>query len=133
MVLDTSAILAVLLAEPDRARFETAVAQTASALVSAGTYLEAAIVVEARFGEAGGRELDELLRRWSVTIEPVDTDQVDIGRRAYRTYGRGRHTAGLNYGDCFAYALAIATGEPLLFKGEDFSRTDVPIAITPDE
>lgn len=133
MVLDTSAILAVLLGEPDRARFETAVAQTASALVSAGTYLEAAIVVEARFGEAGGRELDELLRRWSVTIEPVDTDQVDIGRRAYRTYGRGRHTAGLNYGDCFAYALAIATGEPLLFKGEDFSRTDVPIAITPDE
>lgn len=132
MVLDTSAILAVLLAEPDRARFETAVAQTTIALVSAGTYLEAAIVVEARYGEAGGRELDELLRRWSVTIEPVDADQVDIGRRAYRTYGRGRHTAGLNYGDCFSYALAIATGEPLLFKGEDFSQTDVTIAITPD-
>ena len=74
MVLDTSAILAVLLAEPDSARFETAVAQTASVLVSAGTYLEAAIVVEARFGEAGGRELDELLRRWSVTIEPVDAE-----------------------------------------------------------
>ncbi len=133
MVLDTSAILAVLLAEPDSARFETAVAQTASVLVSAGTYLEAAIVVEARFGEAGGRELDELLRRWSVTIEPVDADQVDIGRRAYRAYGRGHHTAGLNYGDCFSYALAIATGEPLLFKGEDFSRTDVIIAITADE
>ena len=132
MVLDTSAILAVLLAEPDSERFETAVAQTASVLVSAGTHLEAAIVVEARLGAAGGRELDKLLRRWSVTVEPVDADQVDIGRRAYRTYGRGHHTAGLNYGDCFSYALAIATGEPLLFKGEDFSRTDVIIALTPD-
>lgn len=133
MVLDTSAILAVLFAEPDSQRFETAVAQAASVLVSAGTQLESAIVVEARLGEAGGRELDRLLRRWGVTIEPVDADQVDIGRRAYRTYGKGHHIAGLNYGDCFSYALAIETGEPLLFKGEDFSRTDVVAALTPGE
>jgi ribonuclease VapC len=125
MVIDTSALLAILFNEPDAEHFELALATDPVRLISAASVLEAAIVVEARLGEAGGRELDELLSTAQVIIMPFTTDQAAIARHAYRTYGKGRHPAGLNYGDCFSYALAKTSGEALLFKGNDFSQTDV--------
>lgn len=125
MVLDTSALLALLLDEPEAEAFRAAVEEDSTRVVSAATLLEAAIVIEARKGEAGGRELDLLLHRAEIAIIPVDADHVAEARRAWRRFGRGRHAAGLNVGDVFAYALARASGEPLLFKGDDFARTDV--------
>lgn len=125
MVLDTSALLAVLLDEPEAGAFRLAVEEDPVRLVSAATVLETAIVIEARKGEAGGRELDLLLRTASVEIVSVDAGQVAEARRAWRRFGKRRRAAGLNYGDCFAYALARSSGEPLLYKGEDFERTDV--------
>lgn len=125
MVVDTSALLALLLNEPEAETFRMAVEEDATRLVSAGTVLEAALVIEARKGEAGGRELDLLLHKAEVQIVPVDAEQVAEARRAYRRYGKGRHAAALNFGDVFAYALARSSGEPLLFKGSDFARTDV--------
>ena len=94
-------------------------------LISTGTLIEAAIVVEARLGEAGGREFDLWLQRAGVEQVPVDAEQADLARRAWRRFGKGRHPAGINYGDCFAYALAASRDEPLLFKGDDFAKTDV--------
>jgi ribonuclease VapC len=125
MVLDTSALLALLLDEPEAESFRIALEGDDSRLVAAVTLLETAIVIEARKGEAGGRELDLLIHKADMTIVPVDAEHVAEARRAYRRYGRGRHAAGLNFGDVFAYALARATGEPLLFKGDDFARTDI--------
>jgi ribonuclease VapC len=94
--------------------------------MSAASYLEAAIVIEARFGDAGGRELDLWLHRAAVDLVSVDADQVEVARRAYRKYGKGRHRAGLNYGDCFAYALSKVSGAALLYKGLNFAHTDIP-------
>lgn len=125
MVLDTSALLAVLLNEPDAPAFRLAIEADPVRLLSAASLVETAIVIEARVGEAGGRELDLLLQKASIEIVAVDADQTDIARHAYRNFGKGRHAAGLNYGDCFSYALAYSSREPLLFKGEDFSKTDV--------
>ena len=125
MVLDTSALLALLLDEPEAEAYRAALEEDVTRLVSAATLLETAIVIETRKGEAGGRELDLLLHKGEITVVAVDTDQVAEARRAYRRFGRGRHAAGLNFGDVFSYALARAAGEPLLFKGEDFSKTDV--------
>lgn len=125
MVLDTSALLALLLDEPEAEDFRTALELDESRLVSAASLLETAIVIESRKGEAAGRELDRLIDKASVSVIAVDADQVDEARRAWRRFGRGRHEAGLNYGDLFAYALSRTTGEPLLFKGDDFRRTDV--------
>lgn len=130
MVLDTSALLAIYFHESDSERFEAAILSAARPFVSAGTLLETGIVVEARDREAGSVELDRLLQKLGVTTVPVDAEQVEVGRLAFRKYGKGRHPAKLNYGDCFAYALAITTGEPLLFKGDDFSRTDVTDALS---
>ena len=96
-----------------------------SGLISAATVLEATIVLETRLGDAGGREFDLWLLKLGAEIVPVDAEQMDAARRAWRRYGRGRHPAALNYGDCFSYALALTRAEPLLFKGEDFGRTDV--------
>ena len=125
MVLDTSALLAVLLNEPEASAFRLAIEADPLRLLSAASLVETAIVIEARVGEAGGRELDLLLQKASVEVIAVDAEQADIARHAYRSFGKGRHAAGLNYGDCFAYALAQSSGEPLLFKGQDFSQTDV--------
>lgn len=125
MVLDTSALLALLLDEPEADAFRVAVEDDLTRLVSAATLLEAALVIEARKGEAGGRELDLLMQKAEIQVVPVDGEHVAEARRAYRRFGKGRHAAGLNYGDVFAYALARTTGEPLLFKGDDFARTDV--------
>jgi ribonuclease VapC len=125
MVLDTSALLALLLDEPEAEDFRVAVEEDATRLVSAATLLETALVIEARKGDAGGRELDLLVHKAEITIVAVDTEHVAEARRAHRRFGKGRHTAGLTFGDVFAYALARVSGEPLLFKGEDFARTDV--------
>jgi ribonuclease VapC len=129
MVLDTSALLAIYFKETDSERFEAAILNSPTTLISAGTLLEAGIVVEARHRRAGSIELDRLLRTLGVTTMSVDAEQVEVGRGAFRKYGKGRHPASLNYGDCFAYALAITIGEPLLFKGHDFSETDVVDAL----
>lgn len=130
MVIDTSALVAILFDEPERPAFAAAIAADPRRLVSATTVLEASIVVEARTGEAGGRELDLLLHRIRAQVEPVTEAQIERGRSAWRRFGRGRHPARLNYGDCFAYALARDAAEPLLFKGDDFTRTDI-IAVMP--
>jgi ribonuclease VapC len=125
MVLDTSALLALLLDEREAEAYRLALEDDPTRLVAAGTLLETALVIEARKGEAGGRELDLLIHKAEVVIVPTDTSQVAEARRAYRRFGRGRHPAGLNFGDLFAYALARTSGEPLLFKGDDFARTDI--------
>jgi len=125
MVLDTSALLALLLDEPEAEAYRAALEDDETRLVSAATLLETSIVIEARKGEAGGRELDLLIHKAEIGVVPVDAEQVAEARRAYRRFGRGRHAAGLNPGDVFAYALARTSGEPLLFKGDDFSKTDV--------
>jgi ribonuclease VapC len=128
MVIDTSAIVAIALNEPEALEFEGKIIGDPIRLISAATVLEAAIVIEARLGEAGGRELDLWLHKARTEIVPVDGPQVEIARRAWRRYGKGKHPAGLNYGDCFSYALASIRGEPLLFKGSDFGKTDIASA-----
>jgi len=125
MVLDTSALLALLLDEPEAEEFRIAVEEDATRLISAATLLETAIIIEARKGEPGGRELDALIQKADVVVVPVDAEHVSEARRAYRRFGKGRHAAGLNFGDVFAYALARSAGEPLLFKGDDFAKTDI--------
>lgn len=125
MVLDTSALLALLLDEPEAEEFRLAVEEDATRLVSAATLLETALVIEARKGDPGGRELDTLIQKAEVIIVPVEAEHVAEARRAYRRFGKGRHAAGLNFGDVFAYALARVSGEPLLFKGDDFTKTDI--------
>jgi ribonuclease VapC len=128
MVIDTSALVAMLSNEPEAEAFEAAVEADTVRLMSAATYLETAIVIESRFGESGGRELDLWLHRTVVDLVAVHPDQAHAARIAYRKYGKGRHPAGLNYGDCFSYALAKISGEPLLFKGDDFPLTDITTA-----
>ena len=125
MVLDTSALLALLLDEPEAEDFRAAVEEDTIRLVSAATLLETALVIEARKGERGGQELDTLIQKAEVLVVPVDAEHVFEARRAYRRFGKGRHATGLNFGDVFAYALARTAGEPLLFKGDDFAKTDV--------
>lgn len=129
MVIDTSALVAMLNDESDAERFEAAVEADHVRLMSTASYLETAIVIEARFGEPGGRELDLWLHRAAVDLVAVHADQADAARVAYRRYGKGRHRAGLNFGDCFSYALAKISGHPLLFKGDDFTHTDI-VAVT---
>jgi len=125
MVLDTSAVLAILLQEPEARAFALAIEANGLRLMSAATFLETAIVAEARSGDAGGRELDLFMYRLQPTVLPVDREQAEIARQAYRSFGKGRHPAALDYGDCFAYALSRSAGEPLLYKGDDFGRTDI--------
>lgn len=128
MVIDTSAVAAILFDEPEAADLERLIADDPVRLMSAGTWIEATIVVEARLGDAGGREFDLWLQRAQIEIVPVDVEQADTARRAWRRFGKGRrHPAGLNYGDGFAYALAITRDDALLFKGDDFDRTDVRV------
>lgn len=128
MVIDTSAILAIFLNESEATDLERRIAADPVRLISTATVLEAGIVIEARLGDAGGRELDLWLHRLDAEIVSVDGEQADMARRAWRRFGKGRHPAGLNYGDCFSYALAATRNEPLLFKGDDFSRTDLAAA-----
>ncbi len=125
MVVDTAAIAAILFAEDEAERFSEAIADDPLRLISAGTALECSLVIESALGEAGGRELDLLLLRAGIEIIPFNAEQLTVARHAFRTFGKGQHPAGLNYGDCFSYALSMTSGEPLLFKGEDFAKTDV--------
>lgn len=131
MVLDTSALVAVLFDEPERQQFVRAIAAARRRLISSATLIECSIVVESRRGEVAGRELDLFLHRAMVQTVAVDHEQVQLARAAWRTYGKGRHPAGLNFGDLFAYALARASGEELLFKGDDFAQTDL-VALVDD-
>ncbi len=128
MVIDTSAIVAIALNEAEAAAFEKRIADDPVRLISAATLLEVSMVIEARLGDAGGSELDLWLHKVGVEIISVEAEHADQARRAWRRYGKGRHPAALNFGDCFSYALAKLTGEPLLYKGTDFSQTDLEAA-----
>ena len=125
MVVDTSALIAILFGEPETESFVQALADDPKKMISAFNALESAIVIEAKKGEAGGRELYLLLHRARIEIVALNVDQVEIALTTWRKYGKGNHPAGLNIGDCCAYALAKYSGEPLLFKGKDFSQTDI--------
>jgi ribonuclease VapC len=127
MVIDTSALLAVFLAEPERKPFLDLITQAETRLMSAANVLETGIVLEAKRGEAAGREFDLFVVRAALQVVPVDGEQVEIARSAWRKFGKGRHSAALNFGDCFAYALAKLSGEPLLAKGTDFAQTDLEV------
>jgi len=127
MVIDTSALVAILLGEPEAEAFAEAIAGDPKRLVSVFSVLETGIVIEAKKGDAGGRELDLFIHRASIEIISMDSGQVDLARFAWRSFGNGRHPAGLNIGDCCSYALSKYSGEPLLFKGNDFSKTDVEV------
>ena len=129
MIVDTSAVLAILFAEDDAARYADAIAQADMRLISAANYLEAGIVVDNQISAAAGRQLDALISRAEIQVEAVTREHADIARRAYLDFGRGNHAARLNFGDCFAYALSKATGLPLLFKGNDFTKTDLASAL----
>ena len=125
MILDTSALLAVLFDEPDADYFERVIASAMTCRMSVANHLEAAMVVESRMGDEGGRQLDNFVETAEIELVPVTPDQAQAARLAWRRYGKGNHPAGLNFGDCFAYALAEVVQEPLLFKGMDFSLTDI--------
>lgn len=125
MVLDTSALLAILLDEPERRAFIEAIERDPTRLMSVASFVECSLVLETRFGPEGTRDLDLFIARAQVTLAPVDVDQAYVARQAYRRFGKGRHAAALNFGDCFAYALSRTLAEPLLFKGGDFALTDV--------
>jgi len=130
MILDTSAVIAILRDEPDAAAFAEAIEQATHRRISAVNYVEAAAVIDGSRDPIASRRFDELLREADVTIEAVSENQARIARAAYRDFGRGSgHPAKLNFGDCFAYALAKAKREPLLFKGDDFAHTDVRRAL----
>jgi ribonuclease VapC len=127
MVIDTSAMIAMLLNEPTADRLITAIEADHTRLVSAATVVEASLVILGRYGEAGEPQLDRLLRGIGAEVVPVGEEQVVLARDAALRFGRGRHAASLNFGDCFSYALAVARGEPLLFVGDDFAKTDVEV------
>ena len=131
MVIDTSALLAIFYDEPEREHFNQLIASAPSRSISTGTYLEAAIVIEARIGREGTRHLKQFISIAGIAEVPLDADQAEIAAEGYSRYGKGNRPAGLNFGDCFAYALAKHTGEPLLFKGNDFSQTDIASAGRP--
>jgi ribonuclease VapC len=128
MVIDTSAIIAILLGEPAAHRIAQAIQSNSPRLLSVANLLETSMVIESRKGEAGGRELDLLLYRAAIETVAVDHAQVETARLAWRRFGKGRHPAALNYGDCFAYALAKNRQLPLLFQGNDFVQTDIEAA-----
>jgi ribonuclease VapC len=129
VILDTSAILAILWNEAERASFNAAIAAAATRLMSAATFVESSMVIEANRGYEGLRDFDLFLATAGIELSPVDAEQAQIAREAFRNYGKGRNPAGLNFGDCFSYALSKVTGLPLLFKGDDFARTDVESAV----
>lgn len=125
MIVDTSALLAVFFEEPEAEDFARAIAGAEVSRMSAANLLEAGIVADNQTDPRTGRQLDALVATLRLQIEPVTEEEVRIARQAYLDFGRGNHPAQLNFGDCFAYALAKATGEPLLFKGDDFAQTDI--------
>jgi ribonuclease VapC len=131
MVIDTSAVVAILFGEPEAEIFAEAIERAAVRIMSAASVLEAAIVVESELGDPGARELDLLLYQAGITVVPFSPEHLAAARHAYRAFGKGRHAAALNFGDCFSYALSKSTGQPLLFKGADFPHTDVSRHLQP--
>jgi ribonuclease VapC len=130
MIVDTSAIVAILRDEPDASSYAQALGAAENSRVSVVNFVEAAAVIDASRNPIASRRFDDFCRVARLSIEPVTEAQARIAREAYRDFGKGSgHEAGLNFGDCFAYALAKATGEPLLFKGKDFVHTDVSRAL----
>ncbi len=130
MIVDTSALAAILFQEEDAILYARTLAEAdGSAIISAATLVELTMVVEGRAGPEAGPELDDLLRRFNIRVWPVTSKQAEIARHAWRRFGKGRHPAALNFGDCFSYALASSADAPLLFKGDDFARTDVKAAL----
>jgi ribonuclease VapC len=129
IVVDTSAVIAILEKEPDAALFAEAIAEADSPVISAGTVVELGIVMWNRHGPKAADMVDWLIQETGLQIENVTAQQAQLAREAYAAYGKGRAKAGLNYGDCFSYALAKETGLPLLFKGRDFAATDIAAAI----
>jgi len=125
MVIDTSALLAILQNKPERRSFNAAIESADTRMISTATFVEASIVIGARYGSDGLRDLDLFIAKAAIELVPVDVDQAHEARDAHARFGKGRHPAGLNFGDCFSYALARVLGEPLLFEGEDFAQTDV--------
>ncbi len=125
MIVDTSALVAILSREPGFELLDDAITRAPFCRLSAASFVETSIVIESRGGADARRFLESLLRRSAISIEPVTAEQALLAREAFFDYGKGRHSAGLNLGDCFSYALAKATDEPLLFKGDDFRKTDV--------
>ena len=130
MIIDTSALIAILRNEPEAASCAKAIASATARRVSAVSYVEAGVVIDASKSPIASRRFDDLFRVATLVIEPVTEEQARIAREAYRDFGKGsKHRAALNFGDCFAYALAKVTGEPLLLKGDDFKHTDLAAAI----
>jgi ribonuclease VapC len=125
MVVDTSAVLAILFQEPEATDFAQAIEEEPAPMISAASVLEAGIVLVTRAGPEGPTDLRDFIELGGLQVEPVSAAQAGLALDAYERFGRGRHGAGLNFGDCFSYALAKATGRPLLFKGDGFSRTDI--------
>lgn len=131
MIVDTSAIVCVHEGETEARRYLEVMLEAPILQISAGTLLETSLVLDAREPLRSSRRLDRLVTDLRLEVVPVDADHVTVARAAYRDYGKGSgHPAGLNFGDCFAYALATLTGEPLLFRGQDFGHTDVTSAVT---
>jgi ribonuclease VapC len=130
MILDTSALAAIFFGEPELELYTQVIHDAERCRISAANFVELSMVVEGQIGPEAGRQCDTFFRRAEIVIEPVTVEQAHLARQAFLDFGKGRHPAKLNFGDCFAYALAKATGEPLLFKGDDFSKTDVRAAVT---
>jgi ribonuclease VapC len=129
IVIDTSAIIAILRDEPERRSFTEAIERADQCLMSAVSFVETSMVMEARNGYDGLRDFDLFLLKAGIALEPVDSEQAKVARSAFIRFGKGRHEAHLNFGDCFSYALAKVMGAPLLFKGNDFIRTDIEAAV----
>jgi ribonuclease VapC len=125
VIVDTSAILAILLSEQEADEFTEYLLKEGHCRISAVSFVEASIIAESRGGDGSVRQLDALLRKVGIAIEPVTEEHALAARQAFSDYGKGRHSAGLNLGDCFSYALAKVANEPLLYKGNDFRKTDV--------
>ncbi len=125
MILDTSALSAIFFGEPESEHYVQMIHDADRCSISAANFVELSMVIEGQLGPEAGRQLDTFFRRAEIVIEVVTVEQAHLARQAFLDFGKGRHPAQLNFGDCFAYALARATGEPLLFKGKDFSKTDI--------
>jgi ribonuclease VapC len=125
MILDTSVLAAIFFEEPESAHFHKLIHDADRCLISAANFVELSIVLEAELGSDAIRQCDTFFRRVGIAVEPVTSEQAYFARQAFHDFGKGRHPARLNFGDCFAYALSKAMREPLLFKGNDFTKTDV--------
>jgi ribonuclease VapC len=125
MIIDTSAMVAILYGEPEATAFTRLIYNSETSRISVANYLELSMVIEKQIGPEGTRQVDAFFRRAAIDIEPVTMEQGHLARQAFLDFGKGRHKAGLNFGDCFAYALAKDFAEPLLFKGNDFGETDI--------